>query len=357
MQHSNTMALQKIHLVLSNLEPPLLRLNNSLDSLNNSINNLAQSILKTPTTMAPNSGSFVQIASQAGITVKNRIDKRINDRIHGVIDEGLGILEKGIVKLAKGAGSGIGKLAKGAGSGIGTFAKGTSSGIGKLANGFSGLIKTASIFLKINPWVLTVIAIGIIIGLIYLLIKHWDTVKKVVVSFFITTWDIFKKLIDIVAQFNPGIILIRLAIGRIIETWQYFQGLFDAFQVGGVTTAIEYIKDSFFKCIAYIQELFTNLFSWDFWKDQLDGFVGKVSGVFSFLIDPFTKQKTPTPILDRVQNNPILAEGPINMTSLLPQNDHRNNSISSNITSSITKPHREEVKYSKINTKNSTTTT
>ncbi|MGL5956618.1 MAG: hypothetical protein ACRC0X_08510, partial [Brevinema sp.] len=321
MQHSNTMALQKIHLVLSNLEPPLLRLNNSLDSLNNSIKQLAQSILKAPTTMAPNSGSLVQIASQAGATVKNRIDKRINDRIHGVIDEGLGILEKGIVKLAKGAGSGIGKLAKGAGSGIGklakgagsgigtlakgagsgigTLAKGAGSGIGTLANGFSGLIKTASIFLKINPWVLTIVAIGIVIGLIYLLIKHWDTVKKAVVSFFTNTWDFFTRLISIVARFNPQILLIKTIINTVIQTWKYFQGLFDAFQVDGVTTAIEYIQNSFSNAFNYIQGLFATLFSWDFWKDTFNDFMGNINGVFSFLFEPFTKKQSNTPTLDK----------------------------------------------------------
>ncbi|MGL6081496.1 MAG: hypothetical protein ACRC4N_03195, partial [Gammaproteobacteria bacterium] len=272
----------------------------------------------------------------------------------GNVGSGIGTLAKGAGKGIGNVGSGIGTLAKGAGKGIGTLAKGAGSGIGKLANGFSGLIKTASIFLKINPWVLTIVAIGIVIGLIYLLIKHWDTVKKAVVSFFTTAWNAFKKLLPVIERFNPAILLIKTAINSVIQIWKYFQGLFDAFQVDGVTTAIEYIQNSFSNAVKYIQGLFATLFSWDFWKDTFNDFMGNINGVFSFLFEPFTKKQSTTPTLDKVQNDPFFAEGPINMASLLPQNDHRNYSISSNIPSSIVKPYREEVKYSKLNTKNST---
>ncbi|MGL4677665.1 MAG: hypothetical protein ACRCWI_08400 [Brevinema sp.] len=207
---------------------------------------------------------------------------------------------KGIGDTAANIGKGIGGTAAKIGKGIGTVAK----GLQRLSSGFSGVMKNSLKFLAANPWLLLA---AVIIGLVVLLIKNWDTVKAAVLRFFASSWEALQKLGSFFASLFEQFLQCNLGIQAIVQIWDFFQGLINAFQVDGLTGAIEYIKESFFKCVAYVQELFTNLFSWEFWEAKLAELLGILGNGFSIVQSWFNKpndletinevNKTPEPNL------------------------------------------------------------
>lgn len=79
---------------------------------------------------------------------------------------------------------------------IGISSAAIAAGISKVAFALSKKLLVAILqtwgALFTNPWTLVIIGIGIIIGLIILLVKHWDDIKK----FFSDVWDGFIKLVN-----------------------------------------------------------------------------------------------------------------------------------------------------------------
>lgn len=79
---------------------------------------------------------------------------------------------------------------------IGISSAAVAAGISKVAFALSKKLLVAILqtwgALFTNPWTLVIIGIGIIIGLIIVLVKHWDDIKK----FFSDVWDGFINLIN-----------------------------------------------------------------------------------------------------------------------------------------------------------------
>lgn len=141
------------------------------------------------------------IADQVGKDLKFIYDKFLKPAAEWVgskIVEFLNNYATALENLANWLNNGANKLAL---EFISAFLIGISSaaiavGIGKVAFALSKKLLVAILqtwgALFTNPWTLVIIGIGAIIGLIIILVKHWDDIKK----FFSDVWDGFIKLVN-----------------------------------------------------------------------------------------------------------------------------------------------------------------
>ena len=210
--------------------------------------------------------------------------------------------------------------------------------MGTLVTGFFGTVMTATstiagafgvamtainAVLIANPIILIVAGVIALIAGIVLLVKHWDIVKNAIINFGITAWAWINKIADTFGILLPPIFFLRMGIQHIINIWKFFQGMFEAFKIGGVEGAINYLINSFHQGIENIKSMFSQLFSAEFWLGMFENVKNWFFGLGTYIGDVWEKIKGGN--TEALTNNPLEENFPKNpefmiQPKLLPMN-------------------------------------
>lgn len=149
----------------------------------------------------------------------------------------------------------------------------------KLASAATHAWKVAQALLNgtmaLNPIGLIVVAIGALIAIIVLCVKHWDTIKEAVGSFASGAAEVLKGLATIIGKIFVGIFE---NIKSIISTWfSYVQGVF--------TTVISLIANPFIVWRDTLKTVFSNVMS--AFKNLFSGFKKIFTGDFKGALEDF----------------------------------------------------------------------
>ena len=205
----------------------------------------------------------------------------------------------------------FGSMISGAGSAIARVSALTSK---YLALGVSSLMTGAKMALAwvigIAPIVLIIAGVLALGAGIFLLVKHWDTVKNAVVNFGTTAWAWINKIADVFGLLLFPIFFLRIQIQGIIEIWKFFQGMFETFEIGGISGAINYLISSFHQGIESIKSMFSQLFSAEFWLGMIENVKNWFFGLGTYIGDVWEKLKGGD--LDALTNTPLEENFPKN---------------------------------------------
>ena len=205
----------------------------------------------------------------------------------------------------------FGSMISGAGSAIARVSALTSK---YLALGVSSLMTGAKMALAwvigIAPIVLIIAGVLALGAGVFLLVKHWDTVKNAVVNFGTTAWSWINKIADVFGLLLPPVLFFRMGIQGIIEIWKFFQSMFETFEIGGISGAINYLISSFHQGIESIKSMFSQLFSAEFWLGMIENVKNWFFGLGTYIGDVWEKLKGGD--LDALTNTPLEENFPKN---------------------------------------------
>ena len=326
-------------------------------------NSLASTVLTNGLKMLGVSSALIGIITLISGTLKDILVTVIQGLVADKMKDGLkGIFSKILdpAKKAVGASGGAMNILKGMGSGTMNILKGAgkmTKGVfgtvmkqmGSLKTALGGFARSLGVLMKISPFGsliygavtanVRIIALGVSssmagvkgflagmmalapIGLIiagvlalgagiFLLVKHWDTVKNAVVNFGTTAWSWINKIADVFGLLLFPIFFLRIQIQGIIEIWKFFQGMFETFEIGGISGAINYLINSFHQGIESIKSMFSQLFSAEFWLGMIENVKNWFFGLGTYIGDVWEKLKGGD--LDALTNTPLEENFPKN---------------------------------------------
>ena len=157
-----------------------------------------------------------------------------------------------------------------------------------------------NIIMAANPISIIIIAVGILIGLIYILIKNWDTVKNAVINFVNTAFNFLDNLFNKIYEFIDSapwflqafIMPFKIGIDLVRTLLAVWKNVVNAFKENGIKSAlIEIGKGIIALLITPLQNVLGLISKIPLVGNITSGLSEKMNDIKSSLVAPTTKEE------------------------------------------------------------------